>query len=81
MDAVRDAVLQVAHDRVGVGQVDGDLGAGGGEGLEAVVTVEGGGQFHVVGGFHGAYGLGAHPSLRAEDGHTQLAHGLVPSRA
>ena len=74
VDAVGQAELQVAQDGVRKGEVDRDLGARLGQRAERVAAAEGRDQFHVVGALDGAYGLGAHPALCAEDGYSQLAH-------
>ncbi|CAM5732863.1 hypothetical protein SHIRM173S_04692 [Streptomyces hirsutus] len=74
VDAVAYAEVEVAHDRCGGGQFDGDLGAGLGKGLQSVAPAERGHQFHVVGGLDRPYRLGPDAALGSEDRHTQLAH-------
>ncbi len=57
-----------------MGQLDGDLGAGVGQRVQAVAPAQRRHQFHVVGGLHRSYGLGTDTALGADDCHAQFAH-------
>ena len=84
MDAVADAEVEVVHHRVGGGQFDDDLGAGGGECLQVVAPAEGGDQFQVGGGLDGPDRLGADTALGATaagDALTGAGHAAVEVHA
>jgi energy-coupling factor transport system ATP-binding protein len=77
VDAVLDAVPQVVHHHVRVGEVDHDLGLGLLERRDRVPRVHPGDQGQIVGGLHRRTDLGSDLAPRAQ--HTHVDHDGQPT--